>query len=135
MTSRSFRSATAPIGELIGIQDRPRRVVGVAQEDGLGPGRDRGLDLLSGNPELGRIGRGQRHRDTAGEGDARAIGHEARLVVDDLVAGVDDGSQGGVQALAGADGDHQLVARHIADVVSVRQVGDQLAQRQDPAVA
>ena len=93
------------------------------------------LDHLGGDPEVGGVGGGDRHRHAAGQADARRVGHEARLVVDHLVAGVDGRPQRGVHALRRADRDHQLGARVVGHAVTrLEVVGDQLAQLDHPAV-
>ncbi len=121
--------------ELGAVEHRAGRIVRVAEEDALRPRRDRGLDHLRRDAEVGVVGGADADRLAAGELDARGVGDEARLVVDDLVARVDRGAQRGVDALRGADGDEDLGARVVLDSVSVSQVGtDELPQLDHPAV-
>ena len=75
------------------------------------------------------------HRDAASELDARRVGHKTRLVVDDLIAGIQDRPQAGVDRLGGAHRDGQLAYGVVADPIMVLEVlGDQPAQLQDAAV-
>ena len=121
--------------ELGPVEHGAGRVVRVTEEDRLRARRDRGADHLGGDPEVGRVGRADPDGLAAGQLDARRVGHEARLVVDHLVAGIDRGAHGRIDALRRADGDDQLGARVVVDAVPIAQVGgDQLAQLDHPAV-
>ena len=103
--------------QVLAVEDRSGRVVRVAEEERLRPRGDGCLDHLGGDLEVGLVARGDRHRDATRQRDAGRIGHEARLVVDDLVARVADRPQAGVDRLGCADGDDQLPARLVADAV------------------
>ena len=50
------------------------------------------------------------------ERDARRIADVARLVIHDLVAGIDERAAGEIEPLADADGDDDFVFRRVADV-------------------
>ena len=106
----------------VGRQDRAGRVARVAQEERLGPRRDRGLDG-------GRVEREvvlEAGRDVtdgpAGEDDRRDVGDVRRLVEDDLVARVARRPQGEVDRLRRPDGDEDLGRRVVADAVAPLEV-------------
>ena len=121
--------------QFVPVEDGPGRVVWVAQEDGLGSGRDCGLNLVGGDLEVVVVAGRDTHRNAARELDARRIRHEAGLVVDDFVAWIQDRAEAGVNRLGGANGDGQLANGVVGDAVSLLQVlGDQVAELQDPAV-
>ncbi len=69
-------------------QDRAGRVGRVAQEEGLGSRRDRGLDRRGVQREVVLEARRDQSRHATGEHDGRDVGDVRRFVEDDLVARV-----------------------------------------------
>ena len=93
-------------------------VGGEVQHERLGLGRDCLLDRLGGDGEsvLGEARHGHRH--AVGQRDAGRVADIARFVVNDLIAGIDDGPQRDVERLADADADEDLRLRVVAHAES-----------------
>ena len=82
------RGAEQPI-EFVLCHDGPGRVVGVAEEDELGPGRERGHKAIDIQAVVWR----QRNRDADAVhlGNDALVGRKGELAEDALVAGIDEG--------------------------------------------
>lgn len=73
--------------------------------------------------------------DAAGEDDGGAVGDEAGLVVDDFVAGVEDGTEGDIDGFGDADGDEDFVEGVVVAAEMLCDVGgDGLAEAEFAAV-
>ena len=112
------------VGDVV-RQDGPGRVARVAQEQRLGPGRDRRLDGGRVQREVVlEAGRDVTH-DAAGEDDGRDVRHVRRFVEDDLVTRVARRAQRQVDRLGRPDRDQQLGGRVVVDAVSRLEVARQ----------
>ena len=108
--------------DLVG-QDGAGRVARIAEEERLGPRRDRRLDRGRVEREVVLEARRDVADDAAGEDDRRDVGDVRRLVEDDLVARVARRAQGEVDGLRGTDRDQDLGRRVVADAVAVARGG------------
>jgi hypothetical protein len=106
----------------LGRQDGAGRVAGVAEEEGLRPGRDRRLDRRRVDREVVLEPGGHVDGRAAGEDDRRDVGDVRGLVEDDLVTGVAGRPQGEVDRLGRADGDEELPRRVVGHAVAPIQV-------------
>ncbi len=131
MTSGQGRDRLRPLAREHG----PGRVVGIADQDGLGVRRDALLHGLSGHLEAlcdrGWQGDGQ----ASSEGDLRLIGDKGRCRDDDLVPWIEHGGQGQVEGLRDTDGHQELGLRIVANTILPLQViGKSNAQLQDAGI-
>ena len=110
---------------------RAGRVVGIADQDGLGARRDGGFQRFRVDLEIVLHAAGDLHRHAARQDHLRLVGDEARGGDDHFVARVQDGGQRQVQRFRDAHGDDDLVDRVVAHAVQPLQVrGQRLAQLQ-----
>ena len=93
-------------------------VGGEVQHERLGLGRDCLLDRLGGDGESVLSEARHGHRHAVGQRDAGRVADIARFVVNDLIAGIDDGPQRDVERLADADADEDLRLRIVAHAES-----------------
>ena len=121
--------------DILLAQRRAGGVVGVVEDDGLGPGRDGRAELRLGDAELVPALRLDGDGHAVSEGDEGAVRDVAGLVVDDLVAGIGDGADGEVERLADADGDEDFIGRvvHAAEL-PLHVGGEGLAQLEQAEV-
>jgi hypothetical protein len=76
---------------------------------------------FSENPSSLVVTTGDRH--AMGHDDARTVGNIARLVVNHLVAGIEQGAQGDVDRLGNADRDEHLARRIVGNTEEIRRSG------------
>ena len=115
-------------------QDGAGRVARVAEEQGLRPRRDRGLDGRRVEREVVLEAGRDVADDAAGEDDGRDVGDVRGLVEDHLVARVAGRPQREVDGLRGADRDQQLRRRVVGDAVAPLEVRGERAPQLDRAV-
>ena len=116
------------VGDVVG-EDGAGRVARIAEEERLGPWRDRGLDRRRVEREVVLEARRDVPDDAAGEDDRRDVGDVRRLVEDDLVTRVARRPEREVHRLRGADRDHDLGRRIVARRRSAPRGGGQSARR------
>ena len=92
------------------------RVVGEVEDDELGAGRDRGLEVLGAELEAVVLGAVDGDGDAAGELRHQRIGGPAGARDDDLVARIDGRHDGVVEDLLAAVADHDLIEREVEAV-------------------
>ena len=115
--------------------DRAGGIVRVADQQGLGPGRQRRRQLFDCHTELILTAGTDAYRLTAGQGDASLIGNIARLWHQHFVAGRQDGAHGQVQGFADTDGDERLTLRVVSHaVIGFDHFGDFLTQLQEAVI-
>ena len=108
--------------QFFGRHDRPCRVVGIADDDGLGLGRDDFFQGFDSQFEVVfRIGRHEDRRP-AGQFDRRRIGDIGRVGDDDFIARFGNGQKSHGQAFGDADGDQDFVFRVIMDAIVLFKV-------------
>ena len=103
-------------------QDGSGRVARIAEEQRLGPRRDRGFD--SGRVEREVVLEAGRDvaDDAAREHDSRHVRDIRRLVEDHLVARIARRPQRKIDSLRRSDGDQQLGGRVVADAVAALEM-------------
>ena len=110
------------------------RVARVAEEERLGPRRDRRLDRRRVEGEIVLEACRDVHGGPAREHDGRNVRDVRRLMQDDLVARIARRPQGEVDRLRRADGDQQLGLRIVCDAVEPLEVGRERPAQLERAV-
>jgi hypothetical protein len=94
-------------------------------------GRAGRLQLLDRGPEAGGLVGHDLDRPGPGEGDGLGVGGPVGRREEHLVAGVEEGLEGGVDGVLAAVGDDDLPAAHLEARVPGGLGGDRLAQRRE----
>ena len=115
--------------QILAAHDGAGGVIGEGDHQRLGLGRNSSLQLFLGQAELVLLLQRNGNRNTVGHGNAGHIGDKARLGVQHLVSGVDDGPQSNVDGLTAAHGNDDFLHRIVGNTdAALRESGDFPAQ-------
>ena len=98
-------------------QGAPRGIVGVVDDEHLGPVCDMLLQLLQGDAVAVAVGEAHRHGPAAGGLDDGGIRDPGRLQIHDLIPGIDEGADRQVDGELAAGGDHDAFGGIVAAVL------------------
>ena len=121
---------------VLALEHRARGVVREVHHQHPRAGRDLGLEGLHGEAEIVLHVSLHRHGHTVGHRNLRPIAHEAGLMIEHLVAGIQQRAQRDVQAFRGADRHEHLVRGVVVPAEAVAHVvGDGAAELHQAGIA
>ena len=121
--------------DLVGWVDRAGGVARRDEQERLGTGRVRRVELVDRHPEPRLDGRREHHGHAVGEFDRLRVGRPVRRGQQHLVAGVEEGLERVVDRVLPAVGDHDLLRRDGVAGVAGGLLGDRGAELGEPAAS